>query len=299
MILVRFTGGLGNQMFQYALGMQLAIKNGTELKIDTTFLLDRTAPHEIVTHRELDIDIFQLNLQQASSTEIWNFNGRSYAHFPGKIYNRLTWLLYRKKKLIVEKQRRFQPEILRTPDNRCLVGAWQSEKYFKDISDRVKAQYTFKNVLSGKAFDLAQEISRGHSLCVNVRRGDYVTSPVYSKVLGAMPLGYFSDALTLMRTKQPIDHIFIFSDDIAWCQANLRFDEKTTIVQHDVAGPKFSTYLQLMSLCKHFIIPNSSFGWWAAWLGADPDKTVVAPLNWFKDPSYDSTDLVPDEWLRI
>jgi hypothetical protein len=299
MILIRFAGGLGNQMFQYALGLYLARRNNTELVIDDTILYERDQAHEIVTHRDLDLDILNVDLRQASLKEIQQFNGTSYTHLSGKIMNKMIWELGKKRNLIVEKGRRFQPEIMLLPDNKCLVGAWQSEKYFKPVEAEIRRQFTFRKELIGKAANLADEILNCTSLCINVRRGDYVTSPVYSQMLGTMPLEYFTKALEYIRSQTRIDRIYIFSDDMAWCKEFLQFPELVTFVEHDLAGPKFSTYLNLMTLCTHFIIPNSSFGWWGAWLGKRPSKIVVAPLHWFKDTEQDSSDLVPDNWKRI
>jgi hypothetical protein len=299
MIVIRLIGGLGNQMFQYALGMHLAEKNGAELKIDTTLLDDRSQPDVLVTHRQLDIDILQVNPVFATPQEIEHFNGKIYRHLPGKIYNQLQWQLIRKQKLIREQKRNFQPEILNLPDDRCLVGAWQSEKYFKAIEAKVRKTYAFREALSGKALVLSKEISSCNSLCINVRRGDYVSSPLYSKTLGAMPVEYFSKGYELMRSRQNIEHTYVFTDDQKWARENLNFSAATTFVGPEYNGPRYANKLELMACCRHFIIPNSSFSWWAAWLSNHPAKTVIAPLQWFKDPGMDASDLVPDTWIRI
>ncbi len=297
MIVVRFTGGLGNQMFQFALGTHLAIKNKTELKIDTTLLLDRSQPHEIVTHRNLDIDILNVKLNLATQEDIWYFNGRSFTNPMEKILNRIRWQ-FRKKNLVIETERNFQASILNLSDDKCLVGAWQSEKYFKAIEPEIRKLYTFKEILTGRAAELGKQIQNTNSLCLQVRRGDYVTSPVYSKTLGAMPIEYFQKSFELIKTKQSIEHIYIFSDDIQWCKENLKWPVATTYVEDEFPELKFGTYLHLMSLCKHFIIPNSSFGWWGAWLGNHKEKIVIAPKKWYKDPSYKSEDIVPESWIK-
>jgi hypothetical protein len=231
MILVRFIGGLGNQLFQYALGTHLATKNNTTLKIDTTLLLDRSEPHELVTHRELDIDLFHVQLNFATAAEIERFNGKSYTNLAGKIFNRVTWELVRKKKLIREQQRNFQPDILELGDNVCLVGAWQSEKYFLPIANQLRKEFTFKHTLEGATAILAKEIQACRSVCLNVRRGDYVTSPMYSKMLGALPAAYFEKALHALQQQQTIDRVYVFTDDAEWCREQLRFDLPMTIAQ--------------------------------------------------------------------
>ncbi|MFI5150340.1 MAG: alpha-1,2-fucosyltransferase [Bacteroidia bacterium] len=300
MMLVRVTGGLGNQLFQFALGTSLAQQNHTFLKIDTSLLLNRSEPHEVVTHRELDLDfVFRLDLQFASDSEIRAFNGTSYTHLPGKIYNRLRWELGRKNKLVVENKRSFQPEILRLPDNRCLVGSWQSEKYFWSHAQDIRNRLVFRHTLGAADLELSGRIRAQHSVCLSTRRGDYVTSPVYSKTLGALPAGYFERAVETLMEKRKVDCIYVFSDDEQWARANLNFPVETVFVDKSHSGPRYSTKFQLMTCCKHFIIPNSTFGWWAAWLGADPEKTVVAPAQWYKDSALDGSDIVPQSWLKI
>ncbi|HVA97514.1 MAG TPA: alpha-1,2-fucosyltransferase [Bacteroidia bacterium] len=298
MIVVRFTGGLGNQMFQYALGTHLAIKNKTELLIDTTLLLDHSNPHEIVTHRNLDIDIFNVKLNIASQHIVEKFNGKQYNHVLGKMINKVQWQ-FKKKNLIVEHVRNFNPDILQLSDNKCLVGAWQSEKYFKAIEKEIREQFTFKNALSGATAELGKKIQNENSLCINVRRGDYVTSPIYSKTLGTMPLQYFMKGYEYHKSKNAINHIFIFSDDLVWCKANFNFDIPHTFVEHEFAGARFSNYLQLMSMCKHFIIPNSTFAWWGAWLSPNKDKIVMAPKNWFADNTLNCDDIIPKQWIKF
>jgi len=298
MILLRLTGGLGNQMFQYALGTNLALKNNTELKIDTTLLADLKQPHEIYTHRNLEIDLFDIPLKFATQKEIEYFNGKTYSTIPGKVYNKILWQ-FRKKNLIIEKERNFHPEILSLKDNKCLIGGWQSEKYFKDIKNNIRKLYSFHKLLTGKALEISKEIQNTNSVCIHVRRGDYVTSPLYNEVLGIQELSYYTKALEILKSQRPVDSLFVFSDDINWCKKNLTFTIPANYMDYDTSEKKYITDMHLMSLCKHFIISNSTFGWWAAWLGNNKEKAVIAPKNWFKNPAFSSTDIVPDDWLKL
>jgi hypothetical protein len=94
-------------------------------------------------------------------------------------------------------------------------------------------------------------------------------------------------------------HIFVTSDDLEWCRANLRFNYPVTILGRETKGYKYGEELALMARCKHFLIPNSTFAWWAAWMNPSKDKIVVCPKPWFRDQTIDSADLIPSQWIRI
>lgn len=299
MIIVRLMGGLGNQMFQYAAAKAVAIRNNTILKIDTTLLEEnKKNPHGIVTHRELDLDIFNLRLIHASQREVEYFNGKKYASIPGKLFNKALFL-FRKRNLIIESGKTFEARLLKLPDNKCLVGSWQSEKYFKDVADEIHQAFKFRRPVLDASKAILDNINDCDSICVNVRRGDYVTSPIYSKTLGAFGVEYYHAGLDYFTDKLNNPRVFVFSDDLNWCRENLRVKFPVEYIGHEHAGERFGNYLQLMKQCRHFVIPNSSFGWWGAWLSEYSQKKIIAPLRWFIDRSIDSRDLVPEDWLRI
>ena len=151
---------------------------------------------------------------------------------------------------------------------------------------------------------LAERIRSAESVCVNVRRGDYVSSPSSIEFLGFVGTEYYSESIKIIYARVTNPTVFVFSDEIEWCIDNLRFDCPTTFVGHEYAGEKFRDYLYLMSLCKHFIIPNSTFGWWGAWL-SNSKGIVVAPKKWFNATKWfngtdlDTSDLIPAGWIRL
>ena len=110
---------------------------------------------------------------------------------------------------------------------------------------------------------------------------------------------YYDRGIALIAPRPKYPHVFVTLDDIEWCRENLHFDCPTTVLGHEHKGYKFGNYLTLMSCCKHFLIPNSTFAWWAAWLSVFPDKIVVCPRNWFRDPKIDSSDMIPGGWMRL
>lgn len=294
MIIVKLMGGLGNQMFQYAFGSYLAHKHGTELKFDVTFLLDRTPsknPHFVF--RDYDLSIFDIAVPEATDAEIRLLKNRTGSAFAEKVLNKL---FVPKKSYVRESQFNVSEQYLNLPDNVYLEGYWQSERYFEQLpADLLASLFVFKNPVAPYAAELLEEIKSAHSVCLNVRRGDFVANDLH----GTMGNDYFSAAERILNEKQADLHYFVFSDDIEWCKENLRFTRPVKFIGHRYAGEKFSDYLRLMSACRHFVIPNSSFGWWAVWFSEDPDKTVIAPKQWFGDPSIDTSDLVSERWIRL
>ena len=291
MIVSELMGGMGNQMFQYALGRHLAINNKTELLLDTKFLLDRTPKKDFV-YRNYDLGIFNID-EKFTPPEISNKYGLCKT-FTNKLLNKLI-----KPKMLTcvfEGDFRFKPEILNTLDNAYLNGYWQTEFYFKAIESIIRKDFTFKETMGFKASELAQKIKNTNAVCLNVRRGDFVNNPTH----GTLGMDYYG-----MAEKILIEHgvvnpvVFIFSDEIEWCKEHIKLSSETCYVGHEYAGDKFRDYMELMMLCKHFIIPNSSFAWWAAWLSNNAGKKVIAPKNWFPNAKWQTDDLLPSNWIKI
>jgi hypothetical protein len=300
MIVVRLTGGLGNQMFQYALGRHLALKNDTDVVVDTTYFeyIPNNNPHFV--KREYALDIFSTDIR---IFQPMNWEGLPY--YSRNLTHRLKHCLKRASKLyrycgsyeILQEGRpfTFNKHILKSGNNAYLIGYWQNEKYFKDIEQQIKQDFDLKNIWGVDIIQLAHEIENLDSVCLNVRRGDFVNNPVHSFV----GTGYISKAVTYIRSNTDIQRIYIFSDDVEWCTENLRLDCPHLFVPHSYAGLKFSSYLYLMTKCRHFIIPNSTFGWWAAWLAENPDKMVIAPKQWVNVPGLDASGIIPNGWITM
>jgi len=175
-----------------------------------------------------------------------------------------------------------------------LDGFWQSESYFSDVADLIRADFTFTDPIGPTSSALANEIRNSASVCINVRRDDFIKD---GKFVGAQ---YYIDAAERMKSLVPNCRFFIFSDDMEWCREHLSIlSPAPTFVGHEHAGEKFGTYLQLMTLCKHFIIPNSTFGWWAAWLATNPSKHIIAPKIWSQGGGTATEGVVPESWIRM
>lgn len=286
-------------MFQYAFAYSLAKKNNAVLKVDTSLLNDKSKPHEIVTHRDFVLqDVFDLSIEIASNKEIEYFNGKVHKSLIGKIINKILWQL-KKHRLVVEQDRGFNSDLLQLSDNVCVVGSFQSEKYFTD-RDTIKSLYKFKYPILPISTELSSELKITNSVAVHIRRGDYVTSPLYSKTIGALPISYYIDAVSLIKEKIDNPVFYVFSDDINWCRNELKIpDTFFNYIGDEHAGTNAANYMQLLSLCKHFIISNSTFAWWAAWLGEHRDSVIIGPNNWFIDKSNNVKDILPERWAKI
>jgi hypothetical protein len=296
MIIVRLQGGIGNQMFQYAIGRALSIKNNTELGLDLTFLLDRTPIPNFAnfTFRDYALDIFNIKANIVSKNDV------PFLYRKHKLGIFMRYIDYLRRKFIPtsgreKKAYHFDSAILNLGNNTYLEGWWQSYKYFENISDIIREDFILKNKLSIDIQNLLEVIKKENSLCIHVRRGDYVGNSYYD-VLGEE---YYTKAIERVKSLTTIDKIYVFSDDIKWCEENMSFDKPSMFVGEEYKGEKDGGHIVLMSACRNFIISNSSFSWWGAWLSNYKDKIVIAPKQWFVDEKINSEDLIPKEWVRI
>ncbi len=292
MIIIRLKGGRGNQMFQYAFGKAMATKLDTQLKIDCTLLLDRARGPDRI-YRDYDLSIFNIDEQFTIRPDMLRSIYRIRSSKIGKGLR--TWVARGKH---YEKEKHFHTdrELLSNPiDHTVYEGWWQSGLYFESIREILKKEFTYKQPLLPASKEIYHNITNSNAICLNVRRTDFLTNPV----LNATNLDYFMRSAAKMAALVKDPNFFVFSDDIPWCEENIRFPHPVTIVRHDVKGEKFGNYLRLMQACKHFIIPNSSFAWWAVWLNEHANKQVIAPKNWFNEGDYDTSDLVPTGWIRL
>lgn len=292
MIITQLTGGLGNQMFQYAFGRTLAERHNTELKLDLTFYSDKKRNSAYNAIRGYDLPIFNIRESIASEAEIWHFAKRVRIDIGDRILNRLLGV---KKGHIREPHFHFSEWANSSPDNSYLSGYWQSEKYFSSSVETLRSEFSFREPFAPAALSVADKIGGSESVCVHVRRGDFVTNPFN----GLCGRDYYENGAKIIQDKYPDVKFFVFSDDLGWCKQNLNFSAETTFVDGDFGPLKFREDLWLMSNCKHFVIANSSFAWWAVWLNGRNDNLVIAPKAWFQDRSFDTADLVPSRWIRL
>lgn len=298
MIIIELRGGLGNQMFQYAFGKQLSILNNTALYLDLSFLKDRT-PKNGFTFRDYALDIFNLNDLNFISTKDYDEFLLENNKLLSRICHKLAFYQYGTH-IFYEKSFAFDSNALNLRGNLLLKGNWQSSLYFQDISDEIRTAFSLKAQLSEKAINIKKRILKSNAVCVHVRRQDYVTLKNVNALHGSTDLEYYNNAVNHLRKNLSDFKIYIFSDDIAWCKKNLILDVPSEYVEYGRDAKDFEDF-ELMRTCKHFIIPNSTFSWWAAWLSDYKDKIVIAPKKWFQQPikNKQTEDLIPRRWVRL
>ena len=292
-------GGLGNQMFQYAVGLQLATLHKTILKLDLTFLLDRT-PRENFTYRNFDLEVFNLRTEIATLAEVRRF--RRLAEPASRTFLERVADKFTKRKYYLETHPAFEPRVLDLPDETYLEGYFQDERYFNDIKADVRKRFTLQpdeTTLPSETRKIADEIRASQSVCLHVRRGDYVAYPANVRIFGICGTDYYERGTTELRQRTGAGRVFVFTDDVDWCRNNFKKSDGYTVVENAHAGSHASIHFWLMTLCRNFLIGNSSFAWWAAWLSGGKEKIVCRPDPWFVDPKYSEAVVCPDSWVKI
>lgn len=291
MIIVKLTGGLGNQLFQYAAGRSLAYKIGTELKLDISAFhnfKDREYnlyPYNIIENFVLDND---LGLVKDPHNTLHNVLMNVKCKLNG-----IEPITYKK-----ESHFHFDPEFFSFKDNCYLDGYWQSEKYFQEIAGEIRKEFSLKNVEKIRNGILPEKIVTSNSVSIHIRRGDYVTDQQVHEIHGVCDINYYQRAVREIVKKVEKPFFFIFSDDPVWALDHFAINAPKLVVSTTPPRKNYED-LYLMSLCKHHIIANSSFSWWGAWLSTSAEKIVLAPERWFNDSSINTQDLIPDSWRKI
>lgn len=290
MIVARITSGLGNQLFQYALGRSLAVRNKTSLYFDLSYYRQR---YDTDTPRAFKLDKFAIDYHLLN-TSPYRYVSKATRLLPDRTLRPFAdWLTekhFHADSTVLDASARFI----------TLDGFWQSERYFAHCEAVIRAELTFGRETGAAFAEYREQIEQSKpSISVHIRRGDYVSHPEFSQSFGFVGVGYYRAAIARLTAQFPSARLFLFSDDPAWVHEHLTPDVPRVFVEN--TGPDADLDdLQLMSLCNHHIIANSSFSWWGAWLNADPDKVVVAPDRWFRNkPDWDTKDLIPPTWLRL
>ncbi len=273
MRIVRIIGGLGNQMFQYALYLSLKQKFPNE-----KILVDYSLFRSYGVHNGLELDkVFGVSLPQASFFEMCKVTIPTYNYTLARVVRKL--LPKRTTECYEAKDYTYNIEVF-SPGNRYYNGYWQNFQYFIENRELIQSTYCFSAPTDSKNKKVLDELSGStSSVSIHVRRGDYLKAPNYAGLCG---LSYYRQAIT--HIKKHINHpvFYLFSDDIEWCKENiipLLDNAPYTIVDWNRGANSYRD-IQLMSACNNNIIANSSFSWWAAFLNRNSNAIVCAPAKW-------------------
>lgn len=290
MIYVKVHYGLGNQMFQYALARGLSLKLGAPFRLDLTFYKRQALTPDA---RAYCLGHFNIQNVIASDEEIHHFVRPSFLRRRLRQLEQAVLPWY-KREFIPESSRAFDPKIFRIRKQVYLAGYWQKEDYFRHAENEIRNDFRFKNPPDIRNSGLIKNINEVNSVSLHIRRGDYLTNNFAVNNFEKCDLEYYQAAVDHIAKKTADPSFFVFSDDISWAMDNLKLKYPVTFIdEYNKDQPHED--LRLMSQCRHFIIANSSFSWWGAWLGSYDGKIVIGPKKWFKNGDH----TLPEKWVRL
>jgi Glycosyl transferase family 11 len=291
-IIVRIKGGLGNQLFSYAAARRLATVNDVELVIDNVTGFIRDSQYQ----RHYSLDRFFIPIRKATRSERLE---------PFDRYRRgmMKWFSSKQPfsdKIYLEQDgMNFDDQLLNLKVKRTLYldGLWQSENYFKDIGNTIREDLQIIPPQDPENQQMVKKINHCNAVALHVRWFD---SP-NSKELHNLTTDYYHNAISIIEGKVDSPYYFLFSDDSEAASKKIYLPEnRVTFVNHNRGDENAYADLWLMSQCQHFIIANSTFSWWGAWLSNYPHKIVIAPdLKLSGVTSWGFDKLIPPEWILI
>jgi hypothetical protein len=299
-VIARLMGGLGNQLFGYAAARRLALVNDAELVVDhvTGFARDR------LYNRRYALDRFHIPARKATRAERMEPFDRGRRVLARWVNRHKPFC---ERSYLDQEGRDFDERLLRVrfEGTLRLDGFWQSEGYFKDVETIVRQDLRFVEPLDAANQAMAAEIRACNAVALHVRWFDEPNSSKANTANGFKTynasVDYYLRAIALLESKLHPVRYFVFSDDPASARAKLGLTQSTaTLVAHNRGDAAAYADLWLMSQCRHFIIANSTFSWWGAWLAARNDKVVVAPDLQLDDmAAWGFQGLLPADWITV
>lgn len=306
-VAVHLRDGLGNQLFQYAAGRGLASRLGARLVLDPAHLRRRRS------HRRFALDRYPIDATVARKGYVKLPEGRDVplpastslrtdvSRFLRSLLRRMGAnagngeLCRPRLSVFTERDFNYDPRIESLTGSTYLVGWFQSPRYFEHVAGVIRSELRLPTPPAGANRSWLDRIRQSNSVCLHVRRGDYLSARELPNH-GSCSAAYYMKAKSCLEGILENPQFFLFSDDWRWSHENFRGDNLHLV---DANGPEAAAdELRLMSACRHHIIANSSFSWWGAWLARHDDQVVIAPDPWFNVPPV-APDLLPAQWLRM
>ncbi len=251
------SGGLGNQMFQYALYLSLK-ERGVKC------VLNASMYHDIKIHQGYELGrVFGIEGVVIN----WGKLRRLWLRVLQKFY---PTCLVCKDPVIT-----YCEEVYHTKAH-YYFGYWMNEAYLRPVADKVCSAFGFHNI-DEKNMALVEQMKKQNSVSLHIRRGDYLKDNNYNVCTET----YYRNAINLFNEKLDNPHYYVFSDDPQWCESFMKqFNVNYSVVTHNRRTDSYKDMF-LMTQCRHNIMANSTFSWWGSWLNNNPEKIVIAPTPWW------------------
>lgn len=293
-LIVRISGGLGNQLFQYAASQSLALLNNLELIIDN----QSGFKYDTEYKRTYKLDKFNINKRLANNEELLVPFSRIRRYIIRKINNRKP---FSERKYITQEKIEYDDRLLKMIlyGENYIEGYWQSEKYFIKYKDYIRSSLKMDGPKDCVNLNILNKIKAANSICLHFRDFDQSSSIVESNTT----IGYYKKAIEIIKQNIQNPHYFVFSDNINFAHmqiSKLGISDYTIVVHNNNLSAEHAD-LWLMKNCKHFIIANSTFSWWGAWLSDYNNKKIIAPAQIMKTEKmwWGFDGLIPDSWIQI
>jgi hypothetical protein len=296
-IVVTMMGGLGNQMFQYAVGRAVSERTGRRLVLDRTTMPSGAPPYV----REFLLDA--LPIDAATRTV-----GRRFGAMAGSgsraqtVFADLRGVLrgtLRRWTIAEPNGEDVVVDLTTIPDRLAvLYGYWQSPAYFSDVAPLIRRELLPPIHADSAPGKLLRQLKGHDVIAVHARRGDYVTVDFVAKVLGTLDAEHFVTMGTRIAEQCDRPAIVVLCEDTGWAKEHLRFDVPTFYAEEDAPLSPVEG-IALLGRARHHVLSNSSFSWWGAWLADHADQTVIAPRQWFAHRPIDERFRFPDDWTIV
>lgn len=301
MIYLMINGRFGNHLFQYAFARTIASKTGDTIAIDWSRVNERHSKDGdgwINSFQDFNVcNLSECSIEQIMSPmqkKLINLNRKFTYHRYLKRLLPLVKLLSQYWGVYVSLDGKYFPYSYFGSKNKILLGYFECDKYFRTIEGILKKEITPKCRATNKNVKLWKRIQETESICVTVRRGDFFTKANVKNLGACCNVDYFQRGIKYIKKQYPNSVIFFFSDEIEWVKQNIKMDGE---IYFESGNDPLWEKLRLMSGCKHFVISNSTFSWWAQYLSDNKSKIVVAPKHWREND--DSYDIKQDNWILL
>jgi len=285
MITVKLIGGLGNQMFQYALYRALELKGREVCLDDYTYFNRQSPPPHLVYH----LDIFGLKYRKMDPDKMPAFliDPKSLLFRVAHKYN--CGLRY----YFEKEESKFDSDVFLPQNaNKYFEGYWQTEKYFDSFKNEIKKDFHYNGEWSQKNIEYRHSMETSESISLHIRRGDYLKHSVYT---GICTEEYYKHAIEYIKGHVTNPVFFIFSNDLEWCKSFFGKDDNVVFVEGNDVEHSYMDMI-LMTYCKHHVIANSSFSWWGSWLSPEGGITI-APSKWYQNT--ETPDIWCEGWIKM